>query len=162
MFGGKSAPGQCRRYEARLEDYLGGALDFELEEHLGQCEGCSAALADSRMAGNWLRQAWEPAAEPGSAFLANVLVRIREEQERAQSPSAFWNPLAFLASRLALTAAVLLLALSAYMAGFAPRHRAVPGNSGSELTSADLPQPPTDPVSYDDVLQSLAERQYGR
>ena len=40
---------------------------------------------------------------------------------RAESPAAFWSPLEFLASRLSLTAAVLLLALSAYLVGFAPR-----------------------------------------
>ena len=52
------------------------------------------------------------------------MARIRQEEARAKSPAAFWAPLEFLASRLSLTAAVLLLALSVYLVEFAP-HRIV-------------------------------------
>ena len=152
---------QCRRYEARLEDCLNGAADTELDEHLRQCASCHMALEDSRMAGKWLREAWEPAGEPGSAFLAGVMARIREEQMRAQSPAAFWNPLKFLASRLSLTAAMLLFALSVYLTEFAPRRTATPPSPRSEVSATDFPQPPGDPVSNEEVLQSLAERNYG-
>ena len=161
MFGQTRAPMQCRRYEARLEDYLNGAGDSGLEEHLSQCASCRMALEDSRMAGTLLREAWEPAGEPGSAFLAGVMARIREEQMRAQSPAAFWNPLEFLASRLSLTAAMLLLALSVYLAEFTPRRTAAPPSPQSEMSATDFPQPPGDPVSNEEVLQSLAERNYG-
>ncbi len=161
MFGQTRAPRQCRRYEARLEDFLNGAADPELNEHLSHCANCSTALEDSRLTGKWLREACEPAAEPGSAFLAGVMTRIREEEMRAQSPAAFWNPLEFLASRLALTAAMLLLALSVYLAEFTPRHgMATP--SPTEMSAMDFPQPPGDPVTNDEVLQSLAERHYGQ
>ena len=161
MFRQTRAPMQCRRYEARLEDYLNGAADSELNKHLSQCANCRTALEDSRMAGKWLREVWEPAGEPGSAFLAGVMARIREEQMRAQSPAAFWNPLEFLASRLSLTAAMLLLALSVYLAEFTPRRTATPPSPRSELSATDFPQPPGDPVSNEEVLQSLAERDYG-
>ena len=161
MFRQTRAPMQCRRYEARLEDYLSGVVDCELNEHLSQCANCRTALEESRMAGKWLREAWERAGEPGSAFLAGVMARIREEQMRAQSPAAFWNPLEFLASRLSLTAAMLLLALSVYLAEFTPGRTAPPPSPRSELSAADFPQPPGDPVSNEEVLQSLAERNYG-
>lgn len=153
---------RCGKFEARLEDYLGGAPDSELEDHLTRCEDCRSALEDSRLAGNLLREAWEPASEPSRAFLANVMARIRQEEVRAKSPAAFWAPLEFLASRLSLTAAVVLLALSVYLVEFAPRQSVSLGPIRTELSASDIPQPPGDPVSNEEVLESLAERSYGR
>ena len=165
---------QCRRYEARLEDYLQGANDSELNEHLRQCADCRAALENSRLGGQLLRDTWEPAGEahlPGgsassphsnSAFLAGVMARIREEKLRSESPAAFWNPLEFLASRLSLTAAALLFALAVYMVGFVPRYVPTPVSlPRTELNAADFPQPPGDPDSNEEVLQSLVETNYG-
>jgi len=157
---------QCRKYEARLEDYLHGAKDNELTAHIAQCAGCRAALEDSRLGGQILRDAWEPTTEwnthPSSAFAAGVMARIREEKSRAESPAAFWNPLEFLASRVSLTAAVLLLGLSVYLAGFAPKRASLPtGAPRTELTAMDFPQPPGDPDSNEEILQSLVERDYG-
>jgi len=153
---------QCRKYEARLEDYFQGADDFELSKHLGQCADCRAALEKSRLGGELLRGAWEPASEPQSAFLAGVMSRIREEKARAESPAAFWNPLEFLASRLSLSAAALLFALSVYMVGFTPRRApTLPPSAATELRAADFPQPPGDPDSNEEVFQSLVETDNG-
>ena len=128
-----------------------------------RCADCRAALENSRLAGDLIRQAWEPAGEPRPAFLAGVLAKIREEKMRAESPAAFWSPLEFLASRLSVTAAVLLLALSVYLVGFAPRRiPPAPMSNRTELSASDFPQPPGDPDSNEEVLQSLAERHYGR
>jgi predicted anti-sigma-YlaC factor YlaD len=163
VFKRKGAPVRCRRYEARLEDYLQGASDSELNEHLTQCADCRAALEDSRLGGQLLREAWEPTSELRSAFLAGVMARIREEKMRAESPAAFWNPLEFLASRLSLTAAMVLLVLSVYMVGFVSRRATTPPASArTELSATDFPQPPGDPDSNEEVLQSLVERDYGR
>ena len=166
MFRKLNAGSQCRKYEARLADYLDGVNDAELTAHISQCAGCSAALEDSRLGGQMLRDAWEPATEwntiPRGVFAAGVLARIREEKLRAESTAAFWNPLEFLASRVSLTAAVLLLALSVYLAGFAPKRAIVPASApATELTAMDFPQPPGDPDSNEEVLQSLVERNYG-
>jgi len=57
-----------------------------------------------------------------------------------------------------LTAAVLLLALSAYLVGFAPQRNVALNPIRTELSASDIPQPPSDPVSNEEVLQSLAER----
>jgi hypothetical protein len=152
----------CRSFEARWEDYLGGAPDSELEGHLATCEKCRSGLDDSRLAGDLLREAWEPASEPSQAFLANVMARIHREEARAKSPAAFWAPLEFLASRLSLTAAVVLLALSLYLVEFAPHRNVSLGSIRSELSASDFPQPPADPVSNEEVLQSLAEMNNGR
>ena len=162
MFKKSNIPMKCRKFESRFEDYLGGAPDTELDGHLTGCEACRVALEDSRLAGNLLREAWEPASEPSRAFLANVMARIHQEEARAKSPAAFWTPLEFLASRLSLTAAVLLLALSVYLVEFAPRRTVALGSIRTELNASDFPQPPGDPVSNEEVLQSLAERNNGR
>lgn len=162
MFPKSKTPKGCRKLEARFEDYLGGAPDPELQQHLEQCAACHSALEDSRLAGNLLRQALEPSSEPRPAFLAGVMAKIQEEKARAESPAAFWKPLEFLASRLALTAAVLLLALSTYLVEFAPHRTVAQVPSRTELSASDFPQPPRDPVSNEEVLQSLAERDNGR
>ena len=163
--------GGCRKYEARLEDYLQGGQDSDVSDHLRKCGDCRVALEQSRIGGQLLRDAWEPAGEtsnfagsqPRSAFVSGVMRKIREEQTRAVSPAAFWNPLEFLASRLSLTAAMVLFALSVYMVGFAPRRAPTLSPSArSELNAADFPQPPGDPDSNEEVFQSLVERNYGR
>ncbi len=158
-----NVPAHCQKFEARLEDYLGRRDQIpNWTNHLIHCERCRTALEDSRLAGNLLREAWEPASEPSQAFLSDVMARIRREEAQAKSPAAFWAPLEFLASRLSLTAAVLLLALSVYMVEFAP-HRTISLRSiRTELSASDFPQPPVDPVSNEEVLQSLAERNNGR
>jgi predicted anti-sigma-YlaC factor YlaD len=161
VFNKANIPMRCQKFEARFEDYLGGAPDSDLENHLSACEDCRAALDDSRLAGDLLREAWEPASEPSQAFLANVMARIHQEEVRAKSPAAFWAPLEFLASRLSLTAAVILLALSVYLVEFAPNRNVSLGPIRTELSASDIPQPPADPVSNEEVLQSLAERNYG-
>jgi hypothetical protein len=145
-----------------MEDYLNGAPDADLRQHLAQCAECRAALEDSRMAGNLLRQAWDPAGEARPAFLAGVMSKIQEEKMRLESPAAFWKPLEFLASRVSLTAAMVLLALSVYLAEFAPRQATPRPTTRTELSANDFPQPPGDPVSNEEVLQSLAERANGR
>jgi hypothetical protein len=164
VFNRTSQSNHCRQFEARFEDYLSGARDAELESHVTQCDACRAVLEDSRLAGDLLREAWEPASEPSLAFRANVMARIRQEEARAKSPAAFWTPLEFLASRLSLTAAVILLALSVYVVEFAPRRIELPSSMGmrTELSASDFPQPPGDPVSNEDILMSLSERNYGR
>ena len=162
MFSKSNLPMRCRKFESRFEDYLGGAPDPELDAHLAECQDCRAALQDSRMAGDLLRGAWEPASEPSRAFLAKVMATIDQEEARVASPAAFWAPLEFLASRLSLTAAMLLLALSAYMVEFAPRRGGPVPATRTELSASDFPQPPGDPVSNEEVLQSLAEMNYER
>jgi hypothetical protein len=153
---------RCRRYEGRLEDYIEGITDPNLDQHLAACARCRTALEEARMAGDLIRQVWEPAGEPRQVFLAGVMAKIREENLRVESTAAFWSPLQFLASRLSMTAAVLLLALSAYLVGFAPHRAPATLLNQTELSASDFPQPPGDPDSNEEVLQSLAERHYGR
>jgi hypothetical protein len=162
MFNKSNGSMLCRELESRFEDFLGGAQDPELQSHLSQCEHCSAALEDSRFAGSLLREALEPASEPTRAFLSNVMARIHQQEAQVKSPTAFWAPLEFLASRLSFTAAVILLALSVYLIEFAPHRNISIGSIRTELNASDFPQPPSDPVSNEEVLQSVLERPNGR
>ena len=162
MFNQPRIPMRCRKFEARFEDYLEGSVDSELYEHLTQCADCTRALENSRLAGDLIRQAWDPAGEARPAFVSGVLAKIQEEQWRAEKTAAFWSPLEFLASRLSLTAAMLLLALSAYLVGFAPGRTTQPSRIRTELSATDFPQPPVEPASNEEVLISLSERSNGR
>ena len=162
MFKRSMIPMRCRKFESRFEGYLEGAPDLELARHLDQCLDCRSAIEDALLAGNLLRQASTPSIEPQPAFLPGVMSKIREEKARLESPAAFWAPLEFLASRLSLTAAVVLLALSAYLVEAGPRKSPVQLSQRTELSASDFPQPPRDPVSNEEVLQSLAERNNGR
>jgi hypothetical protein len=63
---------------------------------------------------------------------------------------------------LSLTAAMLLLALSVYIVEFVPRRTAPSSSNRTELSAGDFPQPPGDPVSNEEVLESLAARNNGR
>ena len=152
----------CREYELRLADYAGCGADSQLDEHLDQCANCRDALGNARHGSKLLRQAWEPAAEPGDTFTAGVMARIREEKRRAESLLGFWNPLEFLASRLALTAAMVLLALALYLTRMEPRKLPAVMLTGTELRASDFPQIPADPDSNEDVLASLSEGPYVR
>ncbi len=56
MFNKANIAMECRKFEARLEDYLGGAPDTELDDHVARCQNCRAMLDDSRLAGDLLRR----------------------------------------------------------------------------------------------------------
>jgi hypothetical protein len=140
---------------------MDGGVDAELQEHLDHCAHCTDAIADSRLAGNLMRQVMQPANNARPEFFLGVMARIQDEKARAESPAAFWRPLEFLASRVSLTAAIILLALSAYVVGFAPHRNMAPQATATELSASDFPQPPLDPVSNEEVLQSLTESYYG-
>ena len=161
VFSKMRIPMRCRKFEARLEDYFEGSADSEVDEHLAHYSDCRAALDNSRFAGDLLRQAWVPASEPRQGFRPGVWAKIREEELRAESTAAFWSTIEFLASRLSLTAAILLVAASVYLVEFAPHRTSRPPVNRSELSASDFPQPPRDPVSNEEVLQSLVERNNG-
>lgn len=152
MFSGEMPGNACARYEALLEDYLqgalGGAATEEVEAHLERCVACREALEAARLGGQLVRESIAPAAEPGGAFATRVLARIREaEGQQVQ----FWRPLEVPASRVAVTATVLLLVLSAYLFEFRPRTT----QSAQTAISENFPelggQPP-----QDEILPALA------
>jgi hypothetical protein len=65
-------PMRCRKLETRLEEYLEGISDFEVDEHLTHCADCRAT-EDSRLAGDLLRRAGSGASEPRQVFLVGGL-----------------------------------------------------------------------------------------
>ncbi len=166
LFGRKQTA--CRKFEARLEDYLDvpdrpqpGAGEDPLAAHLQQCARCREALEAARLARNLLRGGLERAPEPPSGFVARVVSGLRAEEGRRIAATQFWQPLEVLATRLALVAAMVLLVLTVYVFEFAPAHQRVQPTSQPEV-SEGLPEPPRQPANSDEVLLSLAERNYGR
>jgi hypothetical protein len=113
----------------------------------------SAAIA-ALIASKLMRHARYPENAVSGAFVTRVMASIREAAEAA--PSAIWRPLELLASRMALVAAVVLLALSVYLREFAPARGTVAVNGPAEI-GAVMPEPPAQPADADEVLMSLAD-----
>jgi predicted anti-sigma-YlaC factor YlaD len=159
MFSRTNARFGCPEYQASLEDVLrDGEVCIEpksaLELHLQACADCREALSDALTASKLMRHARYAEHSSSPAFVTRVMATIREATQAA--PSAIWRPLEILASRMALVAAVLLLALSVYLREFAPARAAVPLNGPAEI-GAGMPEPPATPADADEVLMSLAD-----
>ena len=159
MFSRRDARFGCPEYQASLEDILrdGDAYiesNSPLERHLQSCADCREALNDACIAGKLMRHAGYPEIAASPAFVTRVMASIREATQAA--PNAIWRPLELLASRMALAAAVLLLALSVYLREFAPARGTVAVNAPAEI-GAVLPEPPAQPADADEVLMSLAD-----
>ena len=151
----------CASIEDRLQD---GAASIEpdsaLASHLSACAACSGELEDALLASRLMRVAVETAPAPSEPFVTRVMAAVREGADAERTPVSIWRPLELLASRFALVAAAVLLALSLYLAEFAPA-RPAPGTSQAEI-GAGMPEPPAAPPSnQDDVLISLSETPNG-
>jgi hypothetical protein len=159
MFSRTDARFGCLEYQASLEDVLReGEACIEpgspLELHLRSCADCREALNEALIASKLMLHARYPEAAPSAAFVTRVMAAIREATQAA--PSAIWRPLELLASRMALVAAVVLLALSVYLREFAPARGTVAVNAPAEI-GAGMPEPPAQPADADEVLMSLAD-----
>lgn len=159
MFSRRDARFGCPEYQTSLEDVLRDGEAYiesnsSLERHLQTCADCRQALNDARIAGKLMRHARYPEPVSSPAFVTRVMASIREAAQAA--PNAIWRPLELLASRMALAAAVVLLALSVYLREFAPARGTVAVNAPAEV-GAVLPEPPAQPADADEVLTSLAD-----
>ena len=159
MFSRTDARFGCPEYQASLEDVLreGEACiepNSPLDCHLQSCADCRQALNDALIASKLMRHARYPENAPSPAFVTRVMASIREAAQAA--PNALWRPLELLASRMALVAAVALLALSVYLGEFAPTRGTVALNGPVEI-GAGLPEPAAQPANADEVLMSLAD-----
>jgi len=159
MFSRRDARFGCPEYQASLEEVLReGEVCIEpgspLERHLQGCADCRLALNDALVASKLMSHARYPERDSSPAFVSRVMASIREATQAA--PSALWRPLELLASRMALVAAVVLLALSVYLREFAPARGAVALNGPVEI-GAGMPEPPAQPADADEVLMSLAD-----
>jgi len=149
----------CRSYQAALEDAIqrgASVLEAEplLERHVQTCVSCSQAFDNALLASRLMRHARVGVPEPSEAFVTRVMASIREAGQTM--PGAIWRPIEQLASRLALAAAIVLLALSVYLREFAPAPGTAAVNTQTEI-GAGLPEPPAAPATQDEVLVSLAD-----
>jgi predicted anti-sigma-YlaC factor YlaD len=154
----------CRQYQIRMEEYLGSVpeaieSDAKLAGHLRQCEACRESLAAAQLSEQLFSAAEEPMVQPTEAFVTRVMASIREEEARQSVQVTVWRSLEALASRFALVAAVVLLALSVFLGEFAPalRQPEVVGTATPAATgiTGDWPEPPAQPSTQDEVLMSL-------
>ena len=158
----------CEQFEARLEDAAERgqpiALSEDLSAHVSSCAHCREALEAVTVSQSLLRSALEPTAAPGPFFAKRVIAVIRAEEARqAAQGSIFWSPLRHLAARMALTAAVIVMALTiyAYSSGTASFGLSTAQNETSyELVPHQQLDP--QPQSKDEVLMSLVERTNAR
>ncbi len=156
----KKATG-CPSYRARLQKSLvEGAVDMEadagLSAHVAECARCREALDDAWLASRLVRDAQRPVEHSSEAFVTRVMIAVRDAGSRVSDPETIWQPLEFLASRVALVAGVVLLAFSLYLAQWAPV-RATPPIAAPAEAGAGLPEPPASPATADEILMSLAE-----
>lgn len=159
MFSRTDARFGCPEYQADLEDVLRDAgVSVEpgsrLEVHLRTCAGCRQALDDALIASMLMQRARYPEPLVSPAFVTRVMASIREATQAA--PSTIWRPLELLASRMALAAAIVLLALSVYLREMTPAGVPATVNAPTEV-GAFLPEPPAQPANADEVLMSLAD-----
>lgn len=159
MFSRTDARFGCPEYQASLEEALRDSEVYiepnsALELHLQGCANCREALHDALTASKLMRHARYPEYAAAPAFVTRVMATIREAAQAA--PNAIWRPLEILASRMALVAAVVLLALSVYLREFAPTRGTVAVNGQTEI-GAGMPEPAAQPADADEVLMSLAD-----
>lgn len=157
MFSRTNARFGCPEYQANLEEVLRDSEicvepNSPLALHLRGCADCREALNDGLIASKLMSHARYPE-YTSPAFVTRVMATIREATQAA--PNAIWRPVELLASRLALVAAVILLALSVYLREFTPA-RTVAVNPATEI-GAGMPEPPAQPADADEVLMSLAD-----
>lgn len=159
MFSRTDARFGCPEYQASIEEVLREgeayvAPNSALDRHLRGCADCRQALSDALLASKLMLHARYPENASSPAFVTRVMASIREATQAA--PSAIWRPLELLASRMALIAAMALLALSVYLREFAPARGTVAVNSPVEI-GAGMPEPPAQPADADEVLISLSD-----
>ncbi len=155
----------CKGYEARLEDHLSGTqappATNELEAHLAGCAGCREALEAARVSRQLLQESLESAGTPSGAFATRVVAAIHAEENRRLAAADFWRPLETLASRLAWTAAVALLVMTAFFFQF--RATGGPGRFSTQTEiSEGFPELGGQPAAQDEVLMTLAEGAHGQ
>jgi hypothetical protein len=160
----------CQKYMARMEDLVGAdaavaQADAGLAAHLHECEKCRRAMGAAESSTRLFASLATPVVPASEFFVTRVMASIEDQESLASLPSPIWRPLEVLASRFALVAAVVLLALSVFLGEFSPTLRRVDvgsaSTSGPEITGT-WPEPPAQPVTQDEVLMSLVETDTGR
>jgi hypothetical protein len=156
----------CRKYQIRMEDCVGAEpqaaeSDVELAAHLRECSKCREAFAAAQLSGRLFAGVEEPEVQPTEAFVTRVMASVREAEATLSAPAAVWRPLEALASRFALVAAVVLLALSVFLGEFSPALRQAEvvstGPASTAEVTSDWPEPPAQPATQDEVLMSLVD-----
>jgi predicted anti-sigma-YlaC factor YlaD len=160
MFSSDGEVKACRRYEARLEEYVEGtsAGSARLEAHLAKCARCRTALETARSVQGLFANVREPETEPRLGFAQRVMAAINAEEARRSG--TLWRPLEAAASRLALSAMTLAAVLLFYFVGVQSKQTVQP--AGQQVEVQDIfPESAPHPANQDDVLLTLAAANSG-
>jgi anti-sigma-K factor RskA len=157
----------CMKYGLLLEDYVNGELAGadakSVAEHLRDCSGCQDAVERAEASMRFLR-AVEPSADPGPGFSHMVMARIRTTQRDGTAERAgFWQPFVSMGWRFAATAALALVALVTYDAGWG-RHPQPNSTTARLMGVSDIfaPDPVKPPANRDEVLMMVADTTHGK
>lgn len=158
----------CKKFEPLFDDYLRGGIPRSsaelLDSHLESCANCREALDDLRISARLVREAFEPALDPGPGFARTVMARINTAEQWIQEQASFWRPIEALSLRLVFSAALALIFLFAY--GLRVRNTPVtapPGASAIFVQQPETFQPASfspSPSNNDEVLMAIAERHH--
>jgi len=157
----------CSKYELLLADYLDGELaDADAKSvagHLSDCSSCQDAVERATASLRFLR-AVEPSADPGPGFSRMVMARIRTAQhDPTPERAGFWQPFVSMGWRFAATAALALVVLVTYDAGWG-RHPQPNTTTARLMGVSDIfaPDPVNPPANRDEVLMMVADTTHGK
>jgi anti-sigma factor RsiW len=156
----------CADFRTLLEGFSRGELTREstaaIERHVAECVWCRESVNDAKACSAMMRDGYPPIPEPGPRFTQEVMAQVREMEECRGRERIAWRPLQLLAGRLALSAALALGVLLAYV--FRPGFALPPTALGGTLsvTTEIVGDAVQQPASGDDVLLAIAERDHGK
>ncbi len=164
----KKSDEECRRLQDLLEESAAAAPEAmsveQLSEawpaaqrtHIAACESCQKAAQDLLAAREIFRGVDSRAGVVGPWFAAGVMGAIRARERELALPANLWGAVPLYASRLAWVSAIVLLAGSTWLY---KKPVTPPSQPSAASSSAEyLFEAPSQPISQDDVLISMAEK----
>ena len=146
----------CSRLVGLLEDKGDVAtLPASLQEHLGSCSACQAAMDDFLMSRALLGAVQSPALEPGPWFVPRVMAAISARDAELRRSLDTWSVLPKLAARLSWVSALALLLAGTWLY---QKPISTPANPPDSTMESLLDTSQT-PSVQDDILGSHLERE---
>lgn len=160
MFSSEDRLKACRRFEARLEDYVEGTVSSadaaQVESHLSGCARCRQALEAARSTEGLWEALREPVREPRPGFARRVMAAISAEEGRV------WRPLETLSRRLSWSAMAAVALLLLYFVGFQLPRNSKPATAQPVEVQDIFPESAPHPANQDDMLLTLASANSGK
>ena len=164
----KQSDKECRKLQDLLEDsaaarpeairieQLSEAWPAAQRDHIAACENCQEAAQDLLATREIFKGVGSAAEMARPWFATRVMAAIAARERQLAIPASLWSAVPRYASRLAWVSAIVLLAGSTWLY---KRPSSSPNQPSAAASSAQyLFEAPPRPVSQDDVLISMAEK----